>query len=167
MTQRQKSDQGTAQESQERAVTRGTAPTPARAEPRSAALVSEHGKTEIAEAVVAKIAGMAAREIPGVQEMGKGMARRWGAVMAKAPGAGGDPTVTQGVSVEVGERQAAVDLDIVTFYGQSIVDVTQAVRSNVIDRIQGMTGLEVTEVNIFVGDLHIEGEEEEQPSRVE
>ena len=65
------------------------------------------------------------------------------------------------MSVEVGERQAAIDLDVVTYYGQSIVEVTEAVRRNVIDRVEGMTGLEVTEVNVAVDDLHIEGEPEE------
>ena len=41
------------------------------------------------------------------------------------------------------------------------MEVTEAIRRNVIDRVEGMTGLEVTEVNIAVDDLHIEGEPEE------
>ena len=77
-------------------------------------------------------------------------------------------SVTQGVAVEVGERQAAIDLDVVTYYGQSIVEVTEAIRSNVIDRVESMTGLEVVEVNIAVADLHVEGEPEEpKESRVQ
>jgi uncharacterized alkaline shock family protein YloU len=63
----------------------------------------------------------------------------------------------QGVSVEVGRTQAAVDLDLVADYGVSIVQIGQAVRSNVIDRIESMTGLEVTEVNVSVDDLFAEG----------
>jgi uncharacterized alkaline shock family protein YloU len=77
------------------------------------------------------------------------------------PGSSGQPSITQGVAVEVGERQAAIDLDVVTYYGQSIVEVTEAIRRNVIDRVESMTSLEVIEVNIAVGDLHIEGEPEE------
>jgi uncharacterized alkaline shock family protein YloU len=119
----------------------------------SASLVTEYGKTTIADGVVAKIASMAAREIPGVHALGGGVSRTLGALVSKIP--------TAGVAVEVGEKQAAVDLVIVTSYGQSIVDVTDAVRHNVIERIQSMTGLEVTEVNIMVTDLYIEGEEEE------
>lgn len=128
---------------------------------RAAKLTTEHGTTVIADGVVAKIAGLAAREIPGVYNMGKGMGRTFGALRSRVPGATSQPAATQGVSVEVGERQAAIDLDVVTHYGQSIVEVTEAVRRNVIDRVEGMTGLEVTEVNVAVGDLHIEGEPEE------
>ena len=128
---------------------------------RAAKLTTEHGTTVIADGVVAKIAGLAAREIPGVYNMGKGMGRTFGALRARVPGATSQPAATQGVSVEVGERQAAIDLDVVTYYGQSIVEVTEAVRRNVIDRVEGMTGLEVTEVNVAVDDLYIEGEPEE------
>jgi uncharacterized alkaline shock family protein YloU len=128
---------------------------------RAAKLTTEYGTTVIADGVVAKIAGLAAREIPGVYNMGKGMGRTFGALRARVPGATSQPVATQGVSVEVGERQAAIDLDVVTYYGQSIVEVTEAVRRNVIDRVEGMTGLEVTEVNVAVDDLHIEGEPEE------
>ncbi|MBJ7600463.1 MAG: Asp23/Gls24 family envelope stress response protein [Candidatus Dormibacteraeota bacterium] len=70
------------------------------------------------------------------------------------------------MTVKVGERQAAVDLDIVTYYGQSIVEVSEAIRRNVIERIEGMVGLQVTEVNITVDDLYFEGESERQKSRV-
>jgi uncharacterized alkaline shock family protein YloU len=128
---------------------------------RAAKLTTEYGTTVIADGVVAKIAGLATREIPGVQDMGKGMGRTFGALRSRVPGTSGQASPTQGVSVEVGERQAAIDLDVVTHYGQSIVEVTEAVRRNVIDRVEGMTGLEVTEVNIAVDDLYIEGEPEE------
>jgi len=128
---------------------------------RAAKLTTEYGTTVIADGVVAKIAGLAAREIPGVYNMGKGMGRTFGALRSRVPGSSSQPAATQGVSVEVGERQAAIDLDVVTYYGQSIVEVTEAVRRNVIDRVEGMTGLEVTEVNVAVDDLYIEGEPEE------
>ena len=135
---------------------------------RAATLKSENGTTVIADGVVAKIAGLATREIPGVYDMGKGVGRTFGALRSRVPGGSGQPSVTQGVSVEVGERQTAIDLDVVTYYGQSIVEVTEAIRSNVIDRVQGMTGLEVVEVNIAVADLHVEGEPEEpKESRVQ
>ena len=72
-------------------------------------LVTGQGKTSIADSVVSKIAGVAAREVSGVHEMGRGAARAFGTIKEKLPGTSG-PSVTQGVSVEVGERQAAVDL---------------------------------------------------------
>ncbi|MFF4588197.1 Asp23/Gls24 family envelope stress response protein [Streptomyces sp. NPDC001388] len=120
------------------------------------------GKTTIADGVVAKIAGMAAREIPGIHNLGGGMARAFGAVRERVPGGGGGG-VSRGVKVEVGERQAAVDLDIVVEYGVPIVEVTADVRANVIGAVERMTGLEVVEVNISVDDVHLPDEEESEP----
>ncbi|MGW6523705.1 Asp23/Gls24 family envelope stress response protein [Streptomyces sp. NPDC054962] len=117
------------------------------------------GKTTVADGVVAKIVGMAAREVPGIHNLGGGVARAFGAVRDRVPGGSGG--VTQGVKVEVGERQAAVDLDIVVEYGVAIVDVAGDVRSNVINAVERMTGLEVVEVNIAVGDVRLPDEEEE------
>ncbi|MDP9419978.1 MAG: Asp23/Gls24 family envelope stress response protein [Actinomycetota bacterium] len=134
----------------------------------SSALVTERGRTTIADAVVAKIAGIAAREIPGVHNMGTGTARAMGALRERLPGAGRS-TITQGVNVEVGERQTAIDVDIVCEYGVRIVDVTNAVRQNITERIEDMTGLEVTEVNIAVDDVYTgeDRQEEPQPERVQ
>jgi len=127
-------------------------------------LVTPHGKTSIADSVVAKIAGVSASEIDGVHAMGKGRARTLGAIRDKLPVGSSSPA--QGVSVEVGERQAAVDLDLVVDYGVSIVSVAQAVRENVINNLERMTGLEVTEVNVAVDDVWM-GEDEETESRVQ
>lgn len=118
------------------------------------------GKTTIADGVVAKIAGMAAREVPGIHNLGAGMARTIGAMRERVPGTGGSGAVTRGVKVEVGERQAAVDLDVVIEYGVSIVDVAGDVRTNVINAVERMTGLEVVEVNIAVDDVRLPDEEE-------
>jgi uncharacterized alkaline shock family protein YloU len=132
-----------------------------------AALQTEHGVTSISSTVVAKIAGLATQEIPGVQAMGKSLTRTFGSIRSKVPG-GGTSATTQGVTVEVGERQAAVDIDIVAYYGQSIVETADAIRQNVIERIEGMTGLEVVEVNVSVDDLYIESDSSDnQGARVE
>ncbi|WP_063767671.1 Asp23/Gls24 family envelope stress response protein [Streptosporangium roseum] len=123
------------------------------------ALATPKGNTSIDSGVVAKIAGLAAREVSGVYNMGAGTARALGAVRGMV---GGEKSVTQGVSVEVGERQAAVDLDLVVEYGVAIPDVASAVRRNVITAVERMTGLEVTEVNIKVDDVHMPGQEKDE-----
>jgi uncharacterized alkaline shock family protein YloU len=125
-------------------------------EPDRAQLVTDAGKTRISGSVVAKIAGLAAREISGVQAMGAATSRRLGQLRGLVPG--GTDATRQGVSVEVGERETAIDLDIVTWYGQSIVDVSDAVRRNVMDRVQAMTGLKVIEVNVNIDDVFVEGD---------
>ncbi|MDQ1397518.1 MAG: hypothetical protein QOG64_2777 [Acidimicrobiaceae bacterium] len=118
-------------------------------------LVTDKGKTAIADSVVAKIAGIAAREISGVHDMGSGASRAFGMLKEKIPVGGSGPSPMQGVKVEVGERQAAVDLDLIVEYGVAIADLSQAVRRNVIERVERMTGLQVTEVNIAVDDIYL------------
>jgi uncharacterized alkaline shock family protein YloU len=120
-------------------------------------LVTDTGSTTIADGVVSKVAGLATREVPGVYDVGGGAARALGSAVAKV---GVGDRLTQGVSVEVGTREAAVDLTVVVEYGESIPQVTQAVRENVTKRISGITGLTVTEVNINVTDLHFAGDDE-------
>ncbi len=128
-------------------------------------LQSEKGTTTIADSVVAKIAALAAREIDGVHHL-------------KAPSAGGTMSdiatkVTggdergAGVSVEVGEREAAVDLGMTVQYQVNIPKVAEAVRQNIISRVQSMTGLTVTEVNITVTDLFFPEDEQAAAGRVE
>lgn len=130
--------------------------------PEGGDLLTEHGKTTVADSVVAKIAGIAAREVSGVHDMGGGAARAFGTLKEKLPVSGEGASTTQGVSVEVGEREAAVDLDLVIEYGASIPDVSHAVRRNVIQRVERITGLSVTEVNISVDDVWLgdDGEQE-------
>ena len=138
------------------------------AEAAPSALQSPKGRTTIANGVVQKIAGIAAREVSGVHDLGGGAARTIGALRERIPGA--SQSAGQGVSVEVGETQAAVDLDIVTEYGVSIADVARSVRQNVIRTVEGMTGLEVTEVNVSVNDIHLPTDdhtEQSEPPRVQ
>lgn len=119
---------------------------------------AEHGRTHIEDTVVSKIAGMAAREVSGVHALGGGTARMVGALRETIPGS--RTNVQQGVSVEVGQSQAAVDVSIVAEYGVAIHELAEAIRRNVITAIERMTGLEVTEVNITVHDIHLGMEEE-------
>ncbi|MET7846950.1 Asp23/Gls24 family envelope stress response protein [Streptomyces avermitilis] len=119
------------------------------------------GRTTIADGVVEKIAGLAARDVLGVNAMGSGLSRSFGAVRDRVPG--GTKSVARGVKAEVGEVQTALDLEIVVDYGVSITDVARAVRENVIAAVERMTGLEVVEVNIAVSDVKLPDEEEEEP----
>ncbi|MEU8994409.1 Asp23/Gls24 family envelope stress response protein [Streptomyces caniferus] len=123
------------------------------------------GRTTIADGVVAKIAFLAASESDGVHALGSGLSRSVGALRKRVPGGG--TTATHGVKVEVGEKQAAVDLDVVVEYGEVIPDVGRGVRENVISAVEGMTGLQVVEVNIAVSDVWLPEEEEAEPERVQ
>lgn len=116
-------------------------------------LTGENGTTVIADGVVSKIAGIAAREVSGVHDIGGGAERAFGSIRERIPG--GSTNYSQGVSVEVGAEEAAVDVEIVAEYGVAISDVAAAVRRNVIGSVERMTGLRVIEVNINVNDVHL------------
>lgn len=137
-------------------------PTSPTASPPSSAPTGGHGRTHVANVVVSKIAGLAAREIAGVHALGGGAARAVGTIRERIPGA--TSNISQGVRVEVGEKQAAIDLDVVVEYGVAITDVAAAVRRNVIESLERMTGLEVVEVNIDVNDVYIPSGEETRPA---
>lgn len=121
------------------------------------------GRTTIAEGVVAKVAGIAAREVAGVYALGGGGARAFGALRDAVNAT----DLTQGVKVEVGETQAAADLTIVVEYPAPIQDVAANVRAAVSGAISSLVGLEVVEVNVAVNDVHLpsDGTDEEE-SRV-
>src|SRR5215207_8723078 len=143
-------------------------PTTTVSSPTRLADETSQGKTTIAASVVQKIAVIAAREISGVYAMGGGVSRAFGAIRERIPGGGTGAANIAGVQVEVGEKQAAVDLDIIVEYGASIVDLARAVRRNVIMAVERMTGLEVIEVNIAVNDIHLpEAIDEDTPPPVQ
>ncbi len=131
-------------------------------------LQTDQGVTSIDESVIAKIASIAAQEVDGVAQLGGTISGALSKVVGRIRG---DEHQTAGVGVEVGERQAAVDLSMMVLYPASIHEVAQSVRENVISRIQEMTGLEVVEVNVAVTDLRFPGGEKEPveptPSRVQ
>lgn len=141
-----------------------TAPILVEEETQAVQLETGHGKTVIADTVVAKIAGAAAREIEGVHDL---VAVGAGATIAGFAGrlSRTDIRVT-GVNVEVGHREAAVDLNVMIDYGVNIPRLAEAVRQNIMNRVHGMTGLVVKEVNVNAADLYF-AEEEAARQRVQ
>lgn len=123
----------------------------------SSELESTQGRTTIADTVVSKIAGIATREVTGVYALGGGTARAVGALRERIPGS--STNHSQGISVEVGEKEAAIDIQLVAEYGVSIADLAKGIRTNVINAVERMVGLSVVEVNIEVQDIHIEADE--------
>jgi uncharacterized alkaline shock family protein YloU len=126
-------------------------------------LKTERGTTTIQDGVVSKVAGIAAQEVEGVR-MGGGTSQAVGSIMSAVPGVGGGGSASQsrGVSVEVGEVEAAVDLTVTVEYGRTIPQIAEAVRRNVIRRVESLVGLRVTEVNITVNDIFFPQQEQQQ-----
>ena len=131
-------------------------------------LATDDGQISVAEGVVQKIAGKACREIAGVHSMGTSGARAFGSIRERIPGSSG-PNFSQGVGVEVGETEAAIDLDIVVEYGVAIAELGRSIQRNVKQAVERMTGLRVVEVNIAVDDVYLPTDDDQDtaaPSRV-
>ena len=123
-------------------------------------LQSDRGSTSIQDSVVSKVAGIAAQEVEGIR-MGGGASQAASGLIGSITGNSGGGQ-TRGVTVEVGDEEAAVDLSMTTEYGKSIPQLSEAVRRNVVNRIENLVGLKVTEVNITVSNIFFPQEEQQQ-----
>lgn len=125
-----------------------------------AAAVVEHGsaqtstgKTTIGDPAVAKVAAIAARSVPGVYSLGTGTGRALGALRDVV----GANDLVQGIHVEVGETQVAVDINLVAEYGHPLTSVADQVRAAVYAAVGELVGLQVIEVNVEINDVHVPG----------
>ncbi len=130
-------------------------------------LQTEKGNTTIQNTVVSKVAGIAAGEVDGIRMGGGGSQTASSILGSITGGSGGGGSQTAGVSVEVGQEEAALDLTMTAAYGKSIPQLAEAVRRNVINRVESLVGLSVTEVNITVGGLFFPEEEAEKQRQKE
>ena len=138
-----------------------------RAQQQDNPLQTERGGTRIEDSVVSKIAGIAAQEVDGVR-MGGGSSQAIGGILSSVTGGSvGSGSQSRGVSVEVGEVEAAIDVTLTVEYGKSIPQIAQAVRQNIINRVENLVGLRVTEVNISVNDVFFPQQEQEQEQEQE
>ncbi|MBG6192237.1 putative alkaline shock family protein YloU [Arthrobacter sp. CAN_A212] len=116
----------------------------------------DRGATSIADNVVAKIAGIALRDIPGVYALGGGAARALGSIRGAV---GQKEDHTRGISVEVGQTQVAVDVTLVVEYPHPLKDVADQVRDAIYSAVEDLVGMEVTEVNVTISDIHVPGDD--------
>lgn len=112
------------------------------------------GRTAISEQAVAKVAAIAARSVSGVYALGNTTGRALGAVRDAVGGS----SATQGVHVEVGEREVAVDISLVAVYGTALTTVANNVRAAVYGAVEQLVGLRVVEVNVEINDVHLPAE---------
>lgn len=120
--------------------------------------MSELGNIKIADDVVKTISAKAAQDVAGVYKLAGGVADEVSKMLGKK-------RLTNGVKVEVGEKECSIEIYIIVEYGYSISEVAQNVQKNVVATINTMTGLNVVEANIFVQDVKILDEEPEDIHR--
>ena len=109
------------------------------------------GEVQIADEVVAIIAGLAATEVKGVASM-------YGNITNELVAKLGMKNLSKGVKIEVSDDKVSVDLAINMEYGYNIPEVTGAVQDRVKNAIETMTGLSVEDVNIRVAGVNLEDE---------
>jgi uncharacterized alkaline shock family protein YloU len=109
------------------------------------------GRTVISETAVAKVAGIAARAVPGVYSLGSGPSRALGAIRDAV----GSSDHAAGVHAEVGETQVAVDISLVASYGTPLHSLANAVRAAVYRAVEELVGLQVIEVNVEITDVYV------------
>lgn len=112
------------------------------------------GTTKLADLAIAKVAAGAARAVPGVHSLGLGTSRALGAIRG-AVGAAYEPA--HGINVEVGATQVAIDMVLTASFGVPLHDLASNVREAVFAAVHELTGLQVIEVNIEIGDVHVPG----------
>lgn len=119
-------------------------------------ILDDYGSLKISEEVVAIIAGIAATDVPGVAGMSGGIAGGIAEIL-------GRKNLSKGVKVEVGEKQAAIDLYIIVEFGARIPEVAWDIQDKVKTAVQTMTGLNVVEVNIHVQGVNFDKEIKKEP----
>ncbi len=125
---------------------------------------TDMGNIQIAPEVIEIIAGLAAIQVEGVAGMSGGLAGGIAELL-------GRKNLSKGVKVNVGQKEAALDVSIIIEYGHPIPEVASAIQRSVKDAIESMTGIQVVEVNVHIHDVHFKGtdkheDEEVQPQRV-
>ena len=119
-------------------------------------LETQYGTTTIDDVVVSKIAGIAAREVSGVAALGGGGARMMGSIRESF---GASEDVRQGVSVQVANGVATIEVAIIAEYGVAIHELAEAIRRNIMNAVERMTGLGVERVDVVVHDVKLPKED--------
>lgn len=122
--------------------------------------VEGNDTVKIANEAVATYAGIAVSEVPGVYGMSGGFAGITEALSGKK-------NLAKGIKVDVGEKEAKIDVNIIVEYGARIPEVAFEIQSRVKKSVENMTGLKVLEVNVHVQGVHAVTEEKAQENETE
>lgn len=116
----------------------------------------ETSNIQIADDVVAIIAGKAVSDAPGVYAMAGGFAGGISEVLS------GKKNLSKGIKVDVGEKETKIDVNIVVEYGTRIPDIAFEIQNRVKKAVENMTGLKVLEVNVHVQGVHTPDDDEKE-----
>ncbi len=109
------------------------------------------GTISYSEDVIAIISGLAASEIKGVAGMSGDFKSGLGELL-------GRKDLSKGIKANISNEDVTIDLNIIVVYGSIISDVALEIQKSVKRAVEGMTGLKVMGVNVFVQGVQINGE---------
>lgn len=121
----------------------------------------ETSNIQIADDVVAIIAGKAVSEAPGVFAMAGGFAGGISEVLS------GKKNLSKGIKVDVGEKETKIDVNIIVEYGSRIPDIAFDIQNRVKTAVEGMTGLKVVAVNVHVQGVNTESTDSKETETTE
>ena len=123
--------------------------------------MNQLGNIKIADDVVKTIAAKTAEDVDGVYKLSGGVADEVSKMLGKK-------RPTNGVKVEVGEKECSIEIYLVIEYGYPVPEVAHNVQKAIIKHVTELTGLKVVEVNVYIQDIKIKTEvqptEEEEPN---
>ena len=122
---------------------------------------TENDTIKISDDVVAVIAGVAVSEVPGVAGMAGGFAGGISEVFS------GKKNLAKGIKVEIDEKDAKIDVNIIVEYGSRIPDVAFEIQTRVKKAVESMTGLNVEEVNVHVQGVNTDVSSKEETEQNE
>lgn len=114
--------------------------------------MSELGNIRISDDVVKTIAAKAASDVEGVYKLAGGVADEVSKILGKK-------RPTNGVKVEVGEKECSIEIFVIVEYGYLISDVAHEIQKTVLKAVSELSGLKVVEVNVYVQDVKLKTEE--------
>jgi len=124
--------------------------------------VLAEGDTTVTDGVIAKVAGLAVRDIPGVHALGGGAARVIGQLRDRI----GQTDLTQGIAVDVQDAGVAFQVTLVAEYGVPLQDVAAEVRAAISEAVRELVGRPVARVDVTVADIVLPGEDSDDEAAV-
>ncbi|GLI55983.1 alkaline-shock protein [Propionigenium maris DSM 9537] len=121
--------------------------------------MTELGNIKIADDVVKVVASKAATDVKGIYKLAGGVADEVNKILGKK-------RLTHGVKVEVGEKECSIEAYVIVEYGFPIPEVATEVQEAIVKSVTELTGLKVVEVNVYVQDVKIREEEEEESMEI-
>ncbi|MGL6119457.1 MAG: Asp23/Gls24 family envelope stress response protein [Fusobacteriaceae bacterium] len=116
--------------------------------------MKENANIRIADEVVRTVAAKAVMDVAGVHRLSGGVADEFSRLL-------GRKRPTNGVKVNVGENDCTIDVFVIIEYGYNIEEVCNNIHEKIMEEITKITGLLVSDINIYVQDVHIEDKEDQ------